>query len=60
MEKKHLDAKQHLSEARSFAKWSQKDREERLPPLTVEQKKQLQLYLDLVHQKDLQDYEKKV
>mmetsp|Transcript_18661 Transcript_18661/g.28208 ORF Transcript_18661/g.28208 Transcript_18661/m.28208 type:complete len:105 (+) Transcript_18661:181-495(+) len=55
MEKKHLNAKEHLAEARSFARWSQKDRDERLPPLTEEQKKQLQSYLNLMAEKEFNE-----
>jgi len=52
MEKKHLKAKEHLREARNFAKWSENDRKERLPPLTNEQRKQLQSYLDLIAERE--------
>lgn len=48
MEKNHVSAKKHLADARDFAQWSEKDRHSRLPPLTEEQKAQLQEYLDMV------------
>jgi hypothetical protein len=51
MTKRHLAATKHLGEAREFARWSEKDRHERVPPLTDEQRMQLQAYLDLVAEK---------
>jgi hypothetical protein len=48
MDRTHLKATKNLNEAREFAEWSTKDRESRLPPLTEEQKKQLQNYLTLM------------
>jgi hypothetical protein len=51
MEKKHLKAMNHLQSAREFAHWSENDRNQRLPPLNEEQKRQLQEYLDLVSEK---------
>lgn len=51
--KTHLDATEHYREAKTFAKWSAKDREERraeLPPLTLEQEQQLRQYLRLMQE----------
>jgi len=49
-EKEGLD---RLAEAREFAKWSKKDRESRLPPLTEEQKEQMRNYLKIVERHGL-------
>jgi len=49
----HFDATEHYREAKAFAKWSAKDREERraeLPPLTVEQEQQMRAYLRLMQE----------
>jgi hypothetical protein len=43
----------HLQEAGEFAEWSRRDRESRLPPLTDEQREQMQQYLRLVEQHGL-------
>lgn len=51
MDRTHLEARKHLLEARKYAEWSEKDRQSRLPPLTAEQREQLQAYLDLVAEK---------
>ena len=51
--KTHLSATAHYREAREFAQWSSKDREERcasLPPLTPEQKKQMRAYLRMMQE----------
>lgn len=51
--KSHLDATEHYREARAFAAWSSKDREERrseLPPLTLEQEQQMRAYLRLMQE----------
>jgi hypothetical protein len=48
-----LDATKHYQEAKKFAKWSAKDREERrasLPPLTKEQEKQIKAYLRMMQE----------
>lgn len=41
---------ERLREAREFAKWSERDRSEKIPALTAEQRQQLQKYLQIVHQ----------
>ena len=48
MDARHLRAKAHLEESREFARWAEKDRNERAPELTNEQRKQLQAYLELM------------
>ena len=51
--KSHADATEHLREAREFAAWSAKDREEKraeLPPLTPEQRKQMKNYLRMMQE----------
>jgi hypothetical protein len=51
--KSHHDATEHYREAKEFAKWSAKDREERrasLPPLTPEQAKQMRAYLRVMQE----------
>jgi hypothetical protein len=51
--KSHLDATEHYREAREFAAWSSKDREERrseLPPLTLEQEQQMRAYLRMMQE----------
>ena len=48
MDARHLRAKAHLEESREFARWAEKDRNERAPELTDEQRKQLQAYLELM------------
>ena len=48
MDARHLRAKSHLEESRKFAKWAEKDRNERAPVLTDVQRKQLQQYLQLM------------
>jgi hypothetical protein len=47
-ERLHQDGLERLAEAKAFSKWSRKDRESRLPPLTPEQKEQMGQYLRLV------------
>jgi hypothetical protein len=47
MDRRHVKAHEHLVEARKFAEWSEKDRQSRTPPLTAEQHRQLQAYLDI-------------
>jgi hypothetical protein len=52
-DKSHLDATEHYREAKVFAKWSAKDREERrseLPPLTLEQQKQIRDYIRMMQE----------
>ena len=56
MEKRHIAATQHLSKARNFAQDKAKDREERLPPLTDEQREQLREYLRLLAERDPEVY----
>lgn len=51
--RRHKDGLERLKEAKEFAKWSKKDREERLPPLTPEQREQMRNYLHLVEQHGL-------
>ena len=49
----HIEATEHYREAKEFAKWSAKDREERrasLPPLTPEQEKQMRAYLRMMQE----------
>jgi hypothetical protein len=49
----HLEAMKHYQEAKEFAKWSAKDREERrahLPPLTKEQEKEMKAYLKFMQE----------
>jgi hypothetical protein len=50
MEKRHLQATEHLKDARKFGQTMAKDREARLPPLTPEQREQMQEYLKLLKQ----------
>ena len=47
-ERQQRDGYARLEEAKSFAKWSEQDRESRLPPLTPEQERQMVQYLRLV------------
>eukprot|EP00542_Grammatophora_oceanica_P016184 CAMPEP_0194046638 /NCGR_PEP_ID=MMETSP0009_2-20130614/22048_1 /TAXON_ID=210454 /ORGANISM="Grammatophora oceanica, Strain CCMP 410" /LENGTH=98 /DNA_ID=CAMNT_0038692009 /DNA_START=137 /DNA_END=433 /DNA_ORIENTATION=- len=44
----HLDATKNLREAQAFSSWSQENRQSRVPPLTDQQKQELQEYLALV------------
>jgi hypothetical protein len=60
MTKRHLDAKKHWEQSKEFAKWSEKDRQQRVPPLNKEQKKQLLQYLDLVTEIQLGEEYRKV
>mmetsp|Transcript_7812 Transcript_7812/g.19477 ORF Transcript_7812/g.19477 Transcript_7812/m.19477 type:complete len:125 (-) Transcript_7812:152-526(-) len=49
----HLKATEHYAEAKEFAKWSAKDREERraaLPKLSPEQEKQMKQYIKLMQE----------
>lgn len=48
MDARHLRAKAHLEESRSFARWAEKDRNERAPELNDVQRRQLQAYLELM------------
>lgn len=48
--RKHKEGLQHLRQAQEFAEWSHKDRQERLPKLTDEQKTQMMQYITLVQQ----------
>jgi hypothetical protein len=52
-DKQQHDRLGHLREAGEFAEWSRRDRESRLPPLTDEQREQMQQYLRLVEQHGL-------
>ena len=48
-----MDATENYREAKEFAKWSAKDREERrasLPPLTKEQEQQMKAYLRMMQE----------
>lgn len=47
-DERHKQATAHLKEAHQFASWSQRDREERVPPLTPEQEEDLRNYLAFV------------
>ena len=47
-ERQQKEGYAHLEEAKNFAEWSKKDREDRLPPLTPEQERQMGAYLRLV------------
>jgi len=51
METRHLQATEHLRDRRDLASKMAKEREEKAPPLTPEQKKQLQQYLELMKAK---------
>ncbi len=44
----HKEATEHLKESKQFATWASEDRNKRVPPLTSEQRKQLQEYLALM------------
>jgi transposase len=59
--RQHQIALGQLREAEEYAKWSKKDREERLPPLTPEQREQMREFLKIVDQyglkKDFEDTE---
>ena len=49
----HSDATEHYREAREFAKWSAKDREDKrasLPPLTPEQEQQMKAYVRMMQE----------
>lgn len=51
--KTHEDATESYREAKEFAKWSAKDREDRrasLPPLTKEQEQQMREYLRMMQE----------
>lgn len=51
--KSHADATEHYKEAREFAKWSAEDRAKKradLPPLTAEQREQMQNYLRIMQE----------
>ena len=56
MERRHIAATEHLSEARQFARLKAKDREDRLPPLTDEQRDQLREYLKLLAEREPEIY----
>jgi len=52
-QQQHLNATKHYKEAKEFAKWSARDREEKraeLPPLTQEQEKQMRAYLRMMQE----------
>ncbi|KAI2511867.1 hypothetical protein MHU86_2599 [Fragilaria crotonensis] len=51
IKKNHLSATKKLEESREFARWAEQDRQKRVPPLTDEQRRQLQEYLDLLGEK---------
>lgn len=51
METRHLQATEHLRDRRDLASKMAKEREDKAPPLTPEQKKQLQQYLELMKAK---------
>ena len=44
------EGRERLREAREFANWSERDRSEKVPTLTSEERQQLQKYLQIVHQ----------
>lgn len=48
MDQRHIQAIEHLKDRRDLAEQWQKEREEKAPPLTSEQKEQLQEYLKLM------------
>ena len=48
MTKRHIEARKDWEKSEEFAKWSEKDRQRRVPPLNEEQRKQLLEYIDLV------------
>ena len=56
MDKRHIAATEHLSQARQFAQTKAKEREDRLPPLTDEQREQLHEYLRLLKERDPEVY----
>jgi len=56
MDKRHIAATEHLNQARQFAQTKAKEREERLPPLTDEQREQLHEYLRLLKERDPEVY----
>eukprot|EP00980_Cylindrotheca_fusiformis_P006569 scaffold1384_cov116-Cylindrotheca_fusiformis.AAC.47 len=52
-DRSHLDATEHYREAKKFAEWSARDRQEKraaLPPLTKEQEKQMKAYLRMMQE----------
>lgn len=51
--RQHAIALSQLREAEEYAKWSKKDRESRLPPLTPEQREQMREFLKIVDQHGL-------
>ena len=56
MDRRHIAATEHLSKARQFAQVKAKDREDRLPPLTEDQREQLREYLRLQAEQDPEAY----
>jgi len=48
MDRRHLQATEHLRNAREYGSKMAREREDRAPPLTPEQKQQLQEYLNLM------------
>lgn len=56
MDRRHLAATEHLKDARKFAQSKAKDRENRLPPLTEEQREQLHDYLRLLAEREPEVY----
>jgi hypothetical protein len=52
-DKTHFTATEHYREAKEFAKWSANERAEKraeLPPLTLEQRKQMRAYLRMMQE----------
>ncbi|KAL7533565.1 hypothetical protein ACHAXR_008225 [Thalassiosira sp. AJA248-18] len=58
MDRRHLQATEHLRDAREFGSKMARERENRAPPLTAEQKEQLQEYLKLLREKQPDVYPK--
>jgi hypothetical protein len=52
MDRRHLAATEHLKGARQFGQKMAKEREDRLPPLTDEQRAQLHEYLRLLAERE--------
>jgi len=50
MDRRHHAATEHLRDAREFGSRMAREREERAPPLTPEQREQLQEYLKLMRE----------
>lgn len=58
MERRHLAATEHLIERREFGSKMTQTREAKVPPLTPEQKEQLQEYLRLMRMTEPDVYPK--